>query len=417
MVDPLINLCWISKDDIIEQRYQEITLPQPYRNQYNTVKIIDNIQYYNPNREDPPIVDLETNQKLDEINKISDIISTNQVEFDKYRSIINPFESMHNPFINRAALKLANLDAHYKFTKGIGGSLGPQTLGPFHYCDIAGAPGSWTEYVQYRRPHSIGYGISLANPKNTYLTWDVRLDYNRFTTFYGSDGSGDLYRMSLEFSEYVIKSTGEGVDLAMADGGFDVNNRRRKESLSVRLILSELLTGILCTKIGGDMVCKLFDTVTKPTVDLIYLTSLTFDTIHIMKPLTSRPTNNERYLIAKGRRNNKMVVDIMTNIWRTNRFPSSIISELPKDFIEWITNINKEIVDYNYYYINMLKDYVHGNQIWLPYYDVERCITYFDISSKPMPQRIHKNPYEVNRSYYEMTTVINRNTNDVSLWM
>jgi 23S rRNA U2552 (ribose-2'-O)-methylase RlmE/FtsJ len=411
MVDPIINLCWISKDDIQEQRYDTIVLPRPYHNTHSNVRFIDHIQYYDPNKENPPIVDIDTNNKLEDINKILDTISTNETELDKYRLLINPFESIRNPFINRAALKLANLDAHYKFTKGIGGSLAPQTLGVFHYCDIAGAPGSWTEYVQYRRPHSIGYGISLANPKNTYLTWDKRLDYNRFNVFYGSDGSGDLYNMALEFSDYVIRSTGEGVDLAMADGGFDVDNRRRKESLSVRLILSELLVGIRSTKIGGDMVCKLFDTVTKPMIDLIYLTSLAFDTIHIMKPLTSRPTNTERYLIAKGRRNNKVVADVtdvITNIWKTGKYPLDIVYELPKDYIDWILDINQAIVEYNRYYVDMMKSYVYGEIIWLPYYDVERCMVYFDISSKVVPQRQYKTSHKVNRTYYELTTVVKR---------
>ena len=48
---------------------------------------------------------------------------------------------------------------------------------------------------------------------------------------------------------------------------------------------------------GGNFVCKLFDLFTPFSVGLVYLMNMIFERVAIIKPVTSRPANSERYLI------------------------------------------------------------------------------------------------------------------------
>ena len=53
-------------------------------------------------------------------------------------------------------------------------------------------------------------------------------------------------------------------------------------------------------KIGGTQIIKIFDTFTPLTIKLLYLVSTLYNNVYIYKPLTSRPANSEKYIIAKG---------------------------------------------------------------------------------------------------------------------
>ena len=47
---------------------------------------------------------------------------------------------------------------------------------------------------------------------------------------------------------------------------------------------------------GGSFVCKLFDVFTPFSVGLIYLMYRAFEHVTIIKPVTSRPANSERFV-------------------------------------------------------------------------------------------------------------------------
>src|SRR5579872_1804532 len=86
--------------------------------------------------------------------------------FLKARDLANPFEGIgRSIFMNRAAIKLANMDAIYGFTghqTGLALLTVPEKI---TYCDVAAGPGGFTEYLQWRAPSSIGYGMTLKGIK------------------------------------------------------------------------------------------------------------------------------------------------------------------------------------------------------------------------------------------------------------
>ena len=139
------------------------------------------------------------------------------VSFEELRSLTNPFENIgHSVFFTRAAVKLAAVDALYNltlFNVGILSYTARSTL-PFTFCDIAGGPGSFTQYLLYRLPRAVGYGITLKGR----LDWNLsKLDSERFQPFYGSKNDGDLFHAYREYIQYVRSFAIEGVDLAVCD--------------------------------------------------------------------------------------------------------------------------------------------------------------------------------------------------------
>merc|ERR1719487_2196733 len=64
--------------------------------------------------------------------------------------------------------------------------------------------------------------------------------------------------------------------------------------------LAELLTAVSCLNQGGKFVCKLYTAFSVSTASLLFLTTRLFDSVEIVKPMTSKATGPERYLVASG---------------------------------------------------------------------------------------------------------------------
>jgi hypothetical protein len=89
----------------------------------------------------------------------------------------------------------------------------------------------------------------------------------------------------------------------VADGGDSVDGDfLRQEWLMRRLALCQSAVALHVLRKGGDFFCKIFDTFTPFLHDLLYLLSQVFDKMAIVKPLTSRPANSERYIMCMGLR-------------------------------------------------------------------------------------------------------------------
>src|SRR5205085_11847172 len=124
---------------------------------------------------------------------------------------------------------------------------------------------------------------------------------------------GDLYTSWQDFIQFTLQREPEGVDLVMADGGFELESAyHRQEFLSSRLLLIQAIIGIACTREGGNFLLKVFDTVTLLSAQIIYALATAFKRITIFKPVSSRPANAERYLIGQDRKSSIQVAHILT---------------------------------------------------------------------------------------------------------
>ncbi|KRZ62390.1 MAGUK p55 subfamily member 5 [Trichinella nativa] len=284
------------------------------------------------------------------------------------RSRANPFELIKSAiFQNRAAIKLANLDALVDFQltdpkDADGNSIVPNVAEYpelFYFADVCSGPGGFTEYVLWKRGwNAHGFGMTLRNDCDFRLDKFTASSPVMFEAFYGEDGidgDGDITKGSnLEsFSNFVLKNTDQkGVHLFMADGGFSVVGEEiLQEVLSKRIYLCQSLCGLLVLRKGGTFLCKFFDTFTPFTVDLICLLWHCFDKLTLHKPHSSRPGNSEKYVIGIGFRGNcKQISDYLIKanlMFDTFKADEDIRQLLPSNFVQEANEFMSHFMEIN----------------------------------------------------------------------
>lgn len=284
------------------------------------------------------------------------------------RAKANPFETIKGAFFqNRAAMKMANLDAvlNFELTSPKPVEQEPSTSCPskkapelFYFADVCAGPGGFTEYVLWKKngkpslptvvdpddetgsiksakpPHSWcpysahGFGMTLTGKDDFKLQNMLAASPEMFETHYGlpyeqnpgCNGDGDVTNPTniANFTTFVRRATEQhGVHLFMADGGFSVEGKENiQEILSKRLYLCQILVAFKILAVGGNLVCKLFDVFTPFSAGLLYLMWLCFEKLALHKPNTSRPANSERYVIGlKFRHDCEYVIE---HLWQAN---------------------------------------------------------------------------------------------------
>jgi 23S rRNA U2552 (ribose-2'-O)-methylase RlmE/FtsJ len=91
---------------------------------------------------------------------------------------------------------------------------------------------------------------------------------------------------------------GEKVDFITADGGFNWKNENTQEQEACKLILGQVIGAIKLQKKSGSFVCKLFETYTDASVKILQLLTAFYDNVYVVKPLMSRPSNSEKYVVC-----------------------------------------------------------------------------------------------------------------------
>jgi cap1 methyltransferase len=314
-------------------------------------------------------------------------------DFVKARNASNPFEDIgRSIFMNRAAIKLANIDAMLEVSTRFT-FLQKQDPSAFTFCDVAAGPGGFTQYLQYRFPKGVGYGMTLRGQ----LDWRTKsLDLTRFYPYYGSDNTGNLYTHYDDFVQYISKEKPEGVDLVTADGGFDVedtvsegeNLLSKQEFLSSRLFLTQAYVGISCTKGGGNFVLKSFGVMNLITAQILYILALAFERVCIFKPVTSRPANAECYIVCKRRRD--QIMDLRTLLknaaaaYTDTAYLNRIFEEeLPEDFEDWLTIRNNEAIANQVKAVTALLFTLDNRSYDLPQYDIAKFLLIWNLPDTP----------------------------------
>lgn len=266
------------------------------------------------------------------------------------RTRCNPFETIGSSiFMNRAAVKMANMDAMFEFMfttpKDEDGNptVGENDL--LYFADCCAGPGmhfantyvcvvllsvqnfakkclrgqlivrllrillgGFSEYVLWKKGwHAKGFGFTLKCENDFKLEKFLAGTPETFDTYYGCKDDGNIFDPeNIEsLTEHVLSQTMSGVHFMMSDGGFSVEGQENvQEILSKQLYLCQCLTALSIVRVNGHFVTKLFDLFTPFSVGLVYLMYKCFKQVCIVKPNTSRPANSERYLVCKWKKPN-----------------------------------------------------------------------------------------------------------------
>lgn len=317
-----------------------------------------------------------------------DLFSTiNENSFEHARKKANPYEKIGKAiFMNRAAVKMANIDALFNLTNSScfdkPSSSDVDQNHSFYFADICAGPGGFTDYLYWRlKRRAFGFGMTLIGDHDWARDYKFRTDISTFKKHYGETGDGNIFRLEnlISFQKLIRDNTGgEMVSLVTADGGIAVDGQENDQEMLVkRLVLCQFLCAILILRKGGNFVCKIFDCFTDFTVSLIYVVAQCFERFCVVKPYTSRPANCERYVVFLGLRetNPKSVIKLLSNanekfqVLEDTRgndqdimslFPSE---KIPKDFAEYITKSNKDLLEKQVYGVEELYIYAKGKNI------------------------------------------------------
>ncbi|KAF2352472.1 G-patch domain [Trinorchestia longiramus] len=296
--------------------------------------------------------------------------SLGEREIQRARVRSNPFETIGKVFFqNRAALKMANLDAitDMMFTKPTDdqGRSMVKDDSILYFADVCAAPGGFAEYAIWRRKtHSDGFpdvhGFGFTLRSNDFKLQDFYAAPREFFEPHygesGKSGDGDIYKASniSNFCHFVKTATrGMGVHFMMADGGFSVDGQENiQEILSKQLYLGQFVVGLGIVREGGNFVCKLFDTFTPFTVGLIYLMYRCFKKVSIHKPNTSRPANSERYIICKWLRSGcegvySYLFEVNDKLNELKQSEMDVVHLVPPEIMEADTGFVQYIRDMN----------------------------------------------------------------------
>jgi cap1 methyltransferase len=257
-------------------------------------------------------------------------------DFRTARRYCNPYEALDNNdtfnlFLNRSALKLANMDALLDFR------LSSQLKPAYYFVDLCGAPGGFGEYLVWRGA-TRGYGMSLVgrNENGRGLYWNrelVQLQQQQqppnqkksqhhqhqhpvcYEIHNGIDGTGDVYNWEniislqrrIQQQSSLLQPPGDndddtgGAQLVLADGGVDAQrNVDHQEQVTIKLLVCQIAAGLYLLRHRGTLVFKAFGFQTTVMRAMMSYIGRNFATVTVLKPITSRPASAERYVVAEG---------------------------------------------------------------------------------------------------------------------
>ena len=187
------------------------------------------------------------------------------------------------------------------------------------------------------------YGITLISSDKTIPYWNQLIINNRMNRILnGKDNTGNLYNYenALDFIKNINLNY---CHLVTADGGFDYSkNYNLQEESSYKLIYSEIYIALNIQKIKGNFIIKIFDIFKYKTVQLLYLLYNCYSIIEIYKPLTSRLSNSEKYVICSNFEGCPQYVKEILKKYYNNCEDLSI--DVPQSFIDDIILFNDSFV-------------------------------------------------------------------------
>lgn len=456
MSDPSEILCRVydsfdlSYQSTLKNMNAKDILPRPYLSN-NSCEIKSDIRTENTDHIpiDETIVDRESYESLLELKRKVDKPpeGMKQDTWDRiYREalqIVYPFENVPNSiFMDRAGLKIANTDAIYNVTRGIKpGLIKMRSDLKLSYCSIAEGPGAFVQYIQFRYPNSVGFGMTLKTD-DSKLDWNLNLiDQSKFIPVYGEDGTGNLYKNWSYLEKEIRRTYPEGVLLVTADGGFEVKSTppEKRETESGRLLLTQFLTGISVVQTGGNFVCKLFETLTPISKQLIWILSCCFKRISFFKPISSRTTNTERYIVCEDANPNRyQYISLLSNandsynslamedktkesmedktddpsllnsITNQYNVVNLFSNNLPDDFILWLKEQNQLSIDRQYKILENIDKVMlaMANNDPIPIvnqyeYDINKLLIIWNLPDRPIVIRAER--YNMEQRSIQMT--------------
>lgn len=130
--------------------------------------------------------------------------------------------------------------------------------------------------------------------------------------------------------------TKQKANFITADGGFDWDNENIQEQESFKLILAQIITALKIQDKKGNFICKLYETFSDTASKLIYILASFYNDVYLVKPLMSRASNSEKYVVCIGFKDpkdkDKRIEKLETILEQMNKTKSNLVNYFP-DFV------------------------------------------------------------------------------------
>jgi 23S rRNA U2552 (ribose-2'-O)-methylase RlmE/FtsJ len=313
------------------------------------------------------------NNLWDKLKKFS-----NQYEFIYTTSYVNDYKNIANinP-ISRSFFKLWEILYDFKF-------IIPHNIKNLKTAHIAEGPGGFIECIyKYLSKNKIDisteiHGITLLSGDRNIPKWKIRKNFiDKFNIKLNNkdDTSGDLYKID-NINTFIrnVSLTSDNTnccDFVTADGGFDFSeNYNTQENDFIIFLICEIYIIFNILKDNGNAVIKLYDIYSRNSMKILYILTLFFDEVFIIKPFSSRPANSEKYVLCKSFKISNEKLDRYKE-----RFKNIIVTKnlnlldvsIPYKFIKLISEYNKFYTERQILYIQntlSLIEKINNNEIF-----------------------------------------------------
>jgi 23S rRNA U2552 (ribose-2'-O)-methylase RlmE/FtsJ len=230
------------------------------------------------------------------------------------------------PF-SRAFFKLVEIAGH--------SSLLDSTKGPLCSVHLGEAPGGFFQAFAHCRGHPV-FGPGAAETFRHMLndspvevcqgdrSWIVSLPSDVWpaellpTSGFRNIVNFDIFEDVAMRHSFCEKLSG-AVDFVTADGGFEVQaeKRREQEEIMYSLLCAETEMALSMLRNGGIFVIKFFALDLEKTRRLLVRIAESFRTVHLQIPVASKPTNDERYVVARGFYRQAPLPEALSSEWQS----------------------------------------------------------------------------------------------------
>lgn len=316
-------------------------------------------------------VDIKKYKQLLEIKKKI----TNCTNWDKWTKLVNPYDKV------QSVAKSKNTKDYYKFFEIL------------KYFGMTGTPkcNIEDEEKEEEKIFSAHMGESSMNSLKTIInffpdvSWfatnePVQKNSGSQTALNKIDTTDDYRIVNIDPEQTVLENlitfrehVGK-VNMIIGDCSCDTNHDpENQEQLVFYLLFAQVVTALHIQKENGFLLLKFFDSITRPTCQLVYYLTKFYTNVSIIKPRTSRYTNSEKFIFA---RNFKKIddseldtLDLMLNNWGNDQYLRVLGIDIPEDIEKQFFVYNEIIIDNQFKYIektikcNYMEDDVPDKQL------------------------------------------------------
>lgn len=243
----------------------------------------------------------------DDLNAAKMLISNNTTgttKADVYKMLLKKVRALNGQCVSNAWLKFMEI---FKFIES---SICREGLNVFMNAELPGAAicalnhfmknrninYTWTASsfmpVSGKAQLEDRYGLLECNPEN----WLIRSTETGSEEFTGDMTDSKQVKICIDL--YKQKNNGR-CDLYTSDAGMDVSsNYAGQEEMNFKLHLGCAIVGLSCISLGGTLICKHYTFYQDSSKALLWYYQQFFETVTLMKPVTSRPYNSETYVVG-----------------------------------------------------------------------------------------------------------------------